>query len=186
MASKGQLEIEGRTIPISNLDKVMFPADGFTKGQVIDFYIRISKVLVPHLRNRPITMVRFPDGVGGKSFYEKDAPSHTPEWIKRAPMKRSDGSTIRYILINDLPSLVWSANMANLEMHTLLSHYPKVDHPTMVVFDLDPGPPATAIESAKVAFLLKEIFDRLGLKSFPKFSGSKGVQVYVPLNTPVT
>lgn len=186
MPEKGHLEIEGKTIPISNVDKVMFPADGFTKGQVIDFYIRISEVLLPHLKDRPITMVRFPDGVSGKSFYEKDAPSHTPPWIKRAPMKRSDGSTIRYILINDLPSLVWSANMANLEMHTLLSRYPKVDQPTMVVFDLDPGPPATAIESAKVAFWLKEIFDRLGLQSFAKFSGSKGIQVYIPLNTPVT
>ncbi len=186
MPEKANLEIEGRTLQVSNLDKVMFPADEFTKGQVIDYYIRISPVLLPHLKDRPITMVRFPDGINGKHFYEKDAPSHTPVWIKRAPMRRSDGKTIRYILMNDLPSLVWSANMANLEMHTLLARYPKLTRPTMVVFDLDPGPPATAIECAQVALWLKEIFDRLGLRSFAKFSGSKGIQVYVPLNSPVT
>ncbi|HSE39489.1 MAG TPA: non-homologous end-joining DNA ligase, partial [Acidobacteriota bacterium] len=186
MSPKTELKIDGRTLQVSNLDKPMFP-DGFTKGQVIDYYIRISPVLLPHLKDRPITMVRFPDGVMGPHFYEKDAPKHTPDWIKRVPVERKGGGKpIHYILINDLPSLVWSANLANLEMHTFLARWPRVDQPTMIVFDLDPGPPATAIECAQVALWLKEIFDSLKLKSFVKFSGSKGIQLYIPLNTPVT
>ncbi len=183
---KTDLKIDGRTIQVSNLDKPMFQ-DGFTKGQVIDYYIRISPVLLPHLKDRPVTMIRFPDGVKGMHFYEKEAPKHTPDWIKRVPVeRRAGGKPINYILINDLPSLVWSANLANLEMHTLLARAPRVDQPTMVVFDLDPGAPATAIECCQVALWLKEIFDGLKLKSFAKFSGSKGIQVYIPLNTPVT
>ena len=186
MAPKTELQIDGRALMVSNLDKVLFP-DGFTKGQVIDYYIRISPVLLPHLKDRPLTMIRFPDGVKAMHFYEKDAPKHTPDWIKRAPVeRRGGGKPIHYLLINDLPSLVWSANLANLEMHTLLARAPRIDQPTMVVFDLDPGPPATAIECCQVAFWLKEIFDGLKLKSFAKFSGSKGIQVYVPLNTSVT
>jgi bifunctional non-homologous end joining protein LigD len=186
MAPKTELKIDGRSLQVSNLDKIMFP-DGFTKGQVIDYYIRISPALLPHLKDRPLTMIRFPDGIKGMHFYEKDAPKHTPDWIKRTPVeRRGGGKPIHYLLINDLPSLVWSVNLANLEMHTLLARAPKIDQPTMVVFDLDPGPPATAIECCQVAFWLKEIFDGLNLKSFAKFSGSKGIQIYVPLNTPVT
>lgn len=185
-STKTSIQIDGKDLQLSNLDKVMFPATGFTKGQVIDYYIRISSVLLPHLNNRPLTMKRYPDGIHGAHFYEKDAPSHTPKWIKTAPVeRRSDGTTIRYVLLNDLPSLVWSANLANLEIHTILARAPKIDQPTMVVFDLDPGEPANFIQCAEVAFLLKEILDRMKLDSFAKSSGSKGIQVYIPLNTPV-
>jgi len=184
-ATEGKLEIDGRTIPVSNLDKVMYPETGFTKGEVIDYYIKISPALLPHLKNRPLTMKRYPDGIHGNYFYEKNAPSHTPSWIKTTYFGRNTGDEPnRHILVNDLPTLVWSSNMANLELHTVLSKAPKLTVPTMLVFDLDPGPPAAILESAEVAFLIKEVLDSLNLESFAKTSGSKGVQVYVPLNTP--
>lgn len=184
-ATEGKLEIDGRVISVSNLDKVMYPETGFTKGEVIDFYIKISPALLPHLKNRPLTMKRYPDGIHGNYFYEKNAPSHTPSWIKTTYFGRNTGDEPnRHILVNDLPTLVWSSNMANLELHTVLSKAPKLTVPTMLVFDLDPGPPAGILESAEVAFLIKEVLDSLSMESFAKTSGSKGVQVYVPLNTP--
>ncbi len=182
--TEGQLKIDGRTIPVSNLGKVMYPETGFTKGEVIDYYIKISPAVLPHLKNRPLTMKRFPDGIHGNYFYEKNAPVHTPPWIKTAYFGRNTGNEgNRHILVNDLPTLVWSANMANLELHTVLSKAPKLTVPTMLVFDLDPGPPAAILESGEVAFLIKEVLDSLRLESFAKTSGSKGIQVYVPLNT---
>ena len=184
-ANEGILEIDGRTIPVSNLGKVMYPETGFTKGEVIDYYIKISPAVLPHLKNRPLTMKRYPDGIHGNFFYEKNAPVHTPKWIQTTYFGRNTGNEAnRHILINDLPTLVWSANMANLELHTVLSKAPKQTVPTMLVFDLDPGPPAAILESAEVAFLIKEVLDSVKLESFAKTSGSKGVQVYVPLNTP--
>jgi bifunctional non-homologous end joining protein LigD len=178
----GQLEID-----FSNLDKVMYPAIGFTKGQVIDYYIRVAHYLLPHIKNRPITFKRFPDGVGGEHFYEKDAPSYTPRWIKTFPIARtSEASVIHYILINDLPTLAWSANMANLEIHPFLAKVPHIDVPTTVVFDLDPGDGADILNSCEVAFLVKDLLDRLNLKSFVKVSGSKGIHLHVPLNTKIT
>lgn len=182
--TEGVLEIDGRTIPLTNLGKVMYPKAGFTKGEVIDFYIKISSVLLPHLKNRALTMKRYPDGIHGEYFYEKNAPSHTPSWVQTAYFGRNTGDAPnRHILVNDLPTLVWSANMANLELHTVLSRAPKWNVPTMLVFDLDPGPPAGMLESAEVAFFIREVLESLKLESFPKTSGSKGVQVYVPLNT---
>lgn len=184
-ATEGHLEVEGRSISLTNLGKIMYPQTGFTKGEVIDFYIKISPAVLPHLKNRPLTMKRFPDGIHGNFFYEKNAPGHTPSWIKTAYFGRNTGEEAnRHILVNDLPTLIWSANMANLELHTVLSRAPKLSVPTMLVFDLDPGPPAAILESAEVAFLIKEVLDSLRLLSFAKTSGSKGVQVYVPLNTP--
>jgi bifunctional non-homologous end joining protein LigD len=180
------LEIDGRTIPISNLQKIMYPETGFTKGEVIDYYIKISGAVLPHLKDRPLTMKRYPDGIHGNFFYEKNAPVHTPSWIKTTYFGRNTGEeSNRHILINDLPTLIWSANMANLELHTVLAKAPKIHVPTMIVFDLDPGPPAAILESGEVAFLVKEILDSLNLESFPKTSGSKGIQVYIPLNTPI-
>lgn len=184
---KTELEIDGRTLQLSNLDKVMFPETGFTKGQVIDYYIRVSPVLLPHLKDRPLTLKRFPDGIHGQHFYEKNAPSHTPKWVKTAPVLRKGGSSqIKYILVNNLPTLAWTANLANLEMHAFLAKYPKIVQPTMIVFDLDPGPPAAVLECAEVAIWLKAIFDNFKLRSFVKSSGSKGMQLYIPLNTPVS
>lgn len=172
---------------MSNLDKVLFPTVKFTKGQLIDYYIRIADFVLPHLRERPITLKRYPDGITGEHFYEKNAPKFTPDWIKTARVWRVSGeSQIRYILINDLPTLVWCSNLANIELHTLLSKAPKTDRPTSVVFDLDPGPPAGVLECAQVAVWLRNLLDQLKLKSFVKSSGSKGLHFYVPLNTPVT
>lgn len=184
---KTELEIDGRILQLSNLDKVMFPETGFTKGQAIDYYIRISPALLLHLKDRPLTLKRYPDGIHGQYFYEKNAPSHTPKWVKTAPVWRKSGSSqIKYILVNDLATLVWTVNLANLEMHVFLAKYPKIDQPTMIVFDLDPGPPAAVLECAEVATWLKAIFDNFKLQSFVKSSGSKGMQLYIPLNTPAT
>jgi bifunctional non-homologous end joining protein LigD len=181
------MRIAGRDVSLSNLDKVMYPAVGFTKGQVIDYYTRVARYILPHLKGRPITMKRFPDGINGQYFYEKDAPSFTPDWIKTYPIPRSsDKSTINYILITDLPALVWSANMANLEIHPFLAKVPNVEVPTMVVFDLDPGKEANILKSCAVAFLVKAVLDKLKLKSLVKVSGSKGIHLHVPLNTNVT
>jgi bifunctional non-homologous end joining protein LigD len=139
MARQSIVRVTGRDVSLSNLDKVMYPKVGFTKGQVIDYYTRVARYLLPHLKDRPITMKRFPDGIDGEYFYEKDAPSFTPDWVKTYPIPRTgEKSMINYILINNLPTIVWSANMANLEIHPFLAKVPNVDVPTMVVFDLDP------------------------------------------------
>jgi hypothetical protein len=133
-----QLTVEGRQVPVSNLEKVLYPESGFTKAQVIDYYIRVSKYLLPHFRSRPVTLKRYPDGVRGEFFYEKDAPAFAPEWIGTFPVpRRTGGPDIRYILINNLASLVWCANAASLELHPFLHCVPHVEQPTFVVFDLD-------------------------------------------------
>lgn len=189
MAGKtNKLRIEGHDLRLSNLDKVFFRGGRFTKANVIDYYIRVSDYLLPHLRDRPVTLKRFPNGIYGEFFYEKDAPSFTPEWVETYPVPRSDPGQpdIRYILINDLATLVWLANLANLEIHPFLHQIPKLDQPTWIVFDLDPGEGADILTCARVSFWLRNLLTNLKLKSFAKVSGSKGLQVYVPLNTPVT
>ena len=186
MPAKSQLEVGGTEVEVSNLDKVLYPKTGFTKGQVIDYYIKISPQLLPHLKDRPLTLKRYPEGVNGFFFYEKQCPGHRPDWIKTAKVPRSGGGDIVYCVMNDLPALVWVANLADLELHTFLHRAPRIDRPTAMVFDLDPGPPADLVQSGQVAMLIKGIFDALKLKCFPKTSGSKGIQVYVPLNTPAT
>lgn len=181
------LIINGRQVSVSNLDKIFYPDAGFTKGQVIDYYIRISPVLLPYLKDRPLTLKRYPDGVRGGFFYEKRCPSYRPEWIQTAPVWSDRYETeIHFCLANDLPSIVWAANLGDLELHTFLAKADKVDQPTMMVFDLDPGAPADILGCARVALWLREKLNELKLKSFPKTSGSKGLQIYVPLNTPVT
>src|SRR5438067_13023089 len=182
-----QVEIQGKQLSLSNLQKVMYPAAGFTKGQVIDYYVRVAPVLLPHLRGRPLTMKRYPEGVGGMHFYEKNCPTHRPEWVTTAPIwSEGNNRWMDYCLVQDLPTLVWAANLADLELHTSLSMAKKILQPTMLVFDLDPGPPADIVLCCQVALWLRQIFEQLGLETFPKTSGSKGLQVYVPLNTPVT
>src|SRR5262249_24739981 len=146
-----------------------------------------SPVLLLHLKDRPVTMKRYPDGVAAAHFYEKDAPKYTPAWVQTFHVpRRAGGKNIRYILINDLPTLVWAANLANLELHPFLHRAPKIEQPTSIVFDLDPGEPAGILECAKIAFLIRELLERWKLKSFVKVSGSRGLQMYVPLNTAVT
>jgi bifunctional non-homologous end joining protein LigD len=187
MAKRLEVDIAGHRLSLSNLDKVFYPETGFTKGQVIDYYTRIAPVLLGHLRGRPLTLKRYPDGVTGPYFYEKQSPRHRPDWVKVAPIwSRHNSRTIEYTLADDLPTLVWLANLADLELHTSLSLAVDVTAPTIVAFDLDPGPPATIVECAEVALRLREAFGHLGLEAFPKTSGSKGMQVYVPLNTPAT
>ena len=181
------IEIEGKQLKLSNLDKVLYPAAGFTKGQVIDYFVRIAPALLPHLHDRPLTMKRYPEGVDGMFFYEKNCPKHRPDWVQTAKVwshGRSD--FMQYCMVQDIPTLVWAANLADLELHTSLSRAEKIEQPTMMVFDLDPGPPADIILCCQVGQWLKDIFDRFKLQAFPKTSGSKGLQVYVPLNTLVT
>ena len=177
------VDIEGRRLKLSNLDKVLYPATGFTKGQVIDYYSRVASTLLPHLSGRPLTLKRYPDGVDGQFFYEKRCPSHRPEWMQTMSVwsTRNKGE-VPYCLVDELASLVWVANMASLELHTSLSRDP-IDRPTAVVFDLDPGPGTGIPECARVALRLREVVGEMGLESWVKTSGSKGLQAYIPLGT---
>jgi bifunctional non-homologous end joining protein LigD len=184
MPTKTEMTIGDLRVPVSNLDKVLYPKAGFTKADVIDYYIRIADDLLPHLKNRPLTLKRYPDGVEGFFFYEKQCPPHRPKWVKTATVPRSKGGDIHYCVMNDLPALVWVANLADLELHTFLHKAPAIGRPTAIAFDLDPGAPADIVLCCQVGLWVKALFDGLGLKSFAKTSGSKGLQVYVPLNTP--
>jgi bifunctional non-homologous end joining protein LigD len=181
------VEIQGRHLKLSNLEKVLYPATGFSKQQVIDYYARIAPAILPHLVGRALTRKRYPDGVDGEPFYEKNAPKYRPEWVKTAPIwSEGNRRTVYYVLANDLATLVWLANLAALELHPSLALAKDITCPTEMVFDLDPGPPANIVQCCQVGLWLREIFEHFGLKSFPKTSGSKGLQLYVPLNTPTT
>ncbi|MEZ5155994.1 MAG: non-homologous end-joining DNA ligase [Solirubrobacterales bacterium] len=179
--------MDGRRLSVTNLDKVLYPEAGFTKGEVIDYYVRIAPALLPHLRDRPLTVVRFPDGVDGKHFFEKNSPSHRPEWVRTAPIAvGSRSARIEFAVCDDLPTLVWLAQLAAIELHPSLATVASFDRPTVLAFDLDPGEPATIVECCEVALRIRGLFAELGLEAFPKTSGSKGMQVYVPLNGDLT
>jgi bifunctional non-homologous end joining protein LigD len=187
LAGDVEVDIEGRRLKLSNLDKVLYPEAGFTKGQIIDYYTRVAPAALPHLRGRPLTLKRYPNGVDQGHFYEKRCPKHRPDWVETVPMDSTrHGGPIDYCSCNDLATLVWVANLASIELHPSLARGPEVLRPTMIAFDLDPGPPAGVVECAQVAVWLRKVLDELSLQSFPKSSGSKGLQIYVPLNTPVT
>jgi bifunctional non-homologous end joining protein LigD len=187
MSHKAQLVVEGRTLAVSNLDKVLYPKAGFTKGEMIHYYIQIAPVLLPHLKDRPLTMKRYPDGVEAEFFYEKNCPTHRPKWVQTATVwSEGNQRNMQYCLAQDLPTLVWAANLADIELHTSLSRKKDVARPTMMVFDLDPGAPADIVQCCQVGLWLREILAGMKLQSWAKTSGSKGLQVYVPLNTPVT
>jgi bifunctional non-homologous end joining protein LigD len=175
------VDVAGKQLSLSNLDKVMYPEMGFTKGQVIDYYTRIAPVVLPHLRDRPLTLKRYPNGVEGGHFYEKQCPSHAPDWVRSEPVELSS-KTIHFCVCDDLPTLVWLANLADLELHPSLSKVPEVGRPTLMAFDLDPGEGTGLAECCEVALLLRDALGQLGLECFAKTSGSKGIQVYVPLN----
>jgi bifunctional non-homologous end joining protein LigD len=189
------VEVEGRRLELSNLDKVLYPAMGFTKAQVIEYYTRIAPVILPHLSGRPVTRVRFPNGVEEKSFFEKQCPEHRPDWVRTVTVPvRGTGRfggegrgprDVDFCLVEDLPTLVWLANLAALELHTSLALAKDLSAPTLVVFDLDPGPPAGLLECARVGLWLRDLLEQLGLRCVVKTSGKKGMQVYVPLNKPV-
>src|ERR1700736_1421050 len=187
MSNKAELIVEERKIQVSNLDKVLYPKVGFTKGQVIDYYIRVAPVLLPHLKDRPLTMKRYPNGVNAEFFYEKNCPTHRPTWVKTAKVwSEGNHRMMDYCVVQNLPTLVWAANLADLELHTSLARKQNVKRPTMMVFDLDPGAPADIVQCCQVGLWLRDLLAKMKLKSFPKTSGSKGLQVYVPLNTPAT
>ena len=184
---KAAVEVEGRELELSNLDKVLYPQAGFTKGQLIDWYARIGEVLLPHLRGRPLTLKRYPNGVEGKHFYEKRCPSHRPEWVTTASVwSDSREGEIEYCVVEDLPTLVWLANLADIELHTSLARATAIERPTAMVFDLDPGAPADIVDCCQVALWLRGLFEQLGLRCYPKTSGSKGMQLYAPLNGDVS
>jgi bifunctional non-homologous end joining protein LigD len=179
------IEVQGKQLKLSNLDKVLYPATGFTKQQIIDYYVRIAPAMLPHLAGRALTRKRYPNGVDEEFFYEKNAPQHRPDWVKTAPIwSEGNRRTVHYILADDLPTLAWLANLAAIELHPSLALAKDITCPTMMVFDLDPGPPANIVQCCQVGLWLREIFEHFGLQSFPKTSGSKGLQIYVPLNTP--
>jgi len=182
-----EIEVDGRTLKLTNRAKLMYPRAGFTKGELIDYYAAVAPVVLPHLAGRPLTLKRYPDGVEGEYFYEKRCPPHRPDWVRTAAIASERGKgTIDYCLAEDLPTLIWAANLADIELHTSLSRAKRMDRPTAIVFDLDPGAPAGLKACCRVALWIKEVFDTLELDTLAKTSGSKGVQVYVPLNTPVT
>jgi bifunctional non-homologous end joining protein LigD len=174
-------QVGDREVKLSNLDKVLYPEAGFAKRDVIDYFARIAPAVLPHVGGRALTLKRYPNGVDAAFFYEKNAPSHRPDWVQTARV-----GSIDYVLAEDEPTLVWLANLADLELHTSLALAATPERPTLVAFDLDPGPPATVVECARVATLLKGMFEGLGLQSFAKTSGSKGMQVYLPLNCEAT
>jgi bifunctional non-homologous end joining protein LigD len=185
---KIRVQVDGRELTLSNLDKVLYPEHGFAKGEVIDYYTRIAPVLLPHLADRPATRKRYPDGVDAGSFFEKNAPSHTPSWVRRAtlptPGSTRGHETLDFVVIDDLPTLVWCANLAALELHIpqwRVGPRGGAHKPDLMVFDLDPGAPATIVDACRVAGLLRELLDADGLDSFPKTSGKKGLHLYVPL-----
>lgn len=183
-SKKVTLEIDGIALQISNLEKIFYQSSKFTKGQVIDYYIRIAPALLPHLTGRALTMKRYPNGVSNNFFYQKECPPFRPKWLNTVPIwSDKNKRLINFCVIESLPALVWTVNLAALEFHTSLSLANNISQPTVLVFDLDPGHPATIIECAQVALWLRDFFANIRLECFPKTSGSKGLQVYVPLNS---
>ena len=182
---RSSLAVGRKRVEVSNLDKVLYPAVGFTKGQVIDYYLRVAPAILPHLRGRPLTLKRYPNGVDQMFFYEKRCPAHRPQWVNTGKVwSEGNNDYINYCLVEDRATLLWLANLACLEMHTLLSKMPDVTRPTSMVFDLDPGAPANILDSIRVGLQMRDVLRRLGLESLAKTSGSKGLHLWVPLNTP--
>jgi bifunctional non-homologous end joining protein LigD len=186
-ARSGRLEVGGRRLNIRHLDRVVFPSTGTTKGELLDYYIRIADVMLPHLRDRLLHMHRYPEGVEGPRFWQKACPEHRPEWVPVAPVwSRDKQANIDYCVVNDLPALLWAVNLGSIELHTSLHRRDDLHRPTAIAFDLDPGEGATVLECGAVALRLRELFAEMGRESLVKTSGSKGLQVYVPLHEPAT
>ena len=183
-AERVHVEVDGKRLSVSNLDKVLYPVVGFTKAQIIDYYVRVAPTMLPHIGDRGVTLRRWPNGVTEDSFFEKRCPSHRPGWVGTClgPGDRRGG--IEYCRLDTVPALAWTANLAALEIHSPMARCGEVDSPSMLVFDLDPGKPATIIECCQVALEIQEVLESLGLEGYAKTSGSKGLQLYIPLNTP--
>ncbi len=189
MAGGSQVEVDGRELKLTNLDKVLYPKPGFTKGEVVDYYAKVAEAIVPHLAGRALTLRRFPEGVDDTdaAFFEKRCPKHRPEWVKTTRVLAGPHSGyIDYCICEDRATLIWMAQLAAIELHPSLSLGTKHERPTVLAFDLDPGPPAEVLACGRVALRLREVLDHVGLECFVKTSGSKGLQLYVPLNTKTT
>ncbi len=186
------VQVNGRELTLTNLAKVLYPEDGFTKGEVLDYYQRVSAVLLPHIAGRPMTIKRYPEGVDGQSFFQKHATPHRPDWVRTEDVKshssraRDPGATITYLVIDDLPTLIWAANLAALELHVPMWRFPRSAGaepvPDLMVFDLDPGAPATVVECCRVAEALRPRLEAAGLAPLAKTSGGKGLQLYAPIS----
>jgi bifunctional non-homologous end joining protein LigD len=180
-----RVRVEDRVLTVTNMDKVLYPEPEFTKGQVIDYYLRIAPVLLPHIAGRPLTLKRYPNGVLGEYFYEKHAPAHRPDWVPTAridsPSSAKASKAVVYVVAGDLPTLIWLANLAGLEIHTPMWRLPHIGKPDRLMFDLDPGPPATIVECCQVALLLRPLLEECGLEPFAKTSGGKGLQLTAAL-----
>jgi bifunctional non-homologous end joining protein LigD len=175
------VDVDGHELKLSNLHKVLYPEAGFTKGEVIDYYARIAPVLLPHLGDRALTLKRYPNGVDGTFFYEKNCPKHRPDWVGTAAVRSEDGF-IEYCQLDSVAAVVWAANLAAIELHTTMARAATPGNPTMVVFDLDPGAPADIVDCADIGLWIRDVLRGIGLESVAKTSGSKGLQVYLPLN----
>jgi len=183
VATSRQVEVDGRELKLTNLDKVLYPGAGFTKGEVVDYYAKVAPAIVPHLTGRAVTLRRFPEGVDDldAAFFEKRCPKHRPKWVKTTPVSASTGK-IDFCVCDSRPTLIWMAQLAAIELHPSLSLSRAPKRPTVLAFDLDPGPPADIVECCQVALRLQELFAHFEVECLPKTSGSKGLQIYVPLN----
>jgi len=180
--SAQEVVIDGKTVRLTNLNKPMWPDDGINKAGLIKYYADMAHVLLPHLKDRLFIMSRYPDGINGEMFYQKDCPDYAPEWIKTVPVSSPDvGKTINYIVCNDLPTLLWLANQACIELHIWLAKIPKINYPDIMVFDLDPFPPAGFTDTLEVAMLVKEALAQFDLRGYPKTSGATGLHIFVPI-----
>ena len=180
--SRKVVEIAGRRLSLSNLEKDLYPSYGFTKAHILEYYRRMAEFILPHLKDRALTLKRYPEGVEKDFFFEKRCPSHRPAWVKTAEVRQDDGEQMTVCLVNDLETLIWVENLASLELHVPLARAGSPETPDSMVFDLDPGEPANILDCARVALILRDLLSRLRLTSYVKTSGQKGLHVYVPLN----
>jgi bifunctional non-homologous end joining protein LigD len=186
VATSQQVEVDGRELKLTNLDKVLYPAAGFSKGEMVDYYAKVAEAMVPHLKGRAVTLRRFPEGVDDfdSAFFEKRCPKHRPKWVKTTNVRAGpNAGNIDFCVCDGRPTLIWMAQLAAIELHPSLSLGRAPTRPTVLAFDLDPGPPADVVDCCRVALRLRDMFGHFGVQCFPKTSGSKGMQVYVPLNS---
>jgi bifunctional non-homologous end joining protein LigD len=182
----GELEVAGRRVRVTTLDRVLFPKPGTTKRELLEYYIRVGPSMLPHLKDRQLHMHRYPEGVEGPRFWQKACPEHRPEWVPVVPVWSTDKNAyIEYCVVNELAALLWAVNLGSIELHTSLHRCHDLHRPTAMAFDLDPGPGAGILHCCEVALRLRELFDAIGVEAYPKTSGSKGLQVFLPLNTDV-
>ena len=184
--AKVAVQVDGRTLTLTNLGKVLYPETGFTKAEVLDYYRRVAPVLLPHIAGRPLTLKRYPEGVGGEAFFQKHVTAHRPDWIRTARVtsesSRARGTTVTYLVVDDLPALIWAANLAGLELHVPMWRLPRVREPDLLVFDLDPGAPANIVDCCRVAEGLRPLLQAEGFTPLAKTSGGKGLQLYAPIS----